>query len=224
MKSLTVFTNKTVAAGALSAGLALLAAGCCSERKQSAYYSGSSTTTAYAGGSYEEQTPATQMSGNLSEASSNTVVPLFKESLNVGKREVDGGSVRLKKIVKTETVNQPVELRHEELVIDREPGAGETAQSQGSSQPFQEQEMEIHLKREEPVIEKQTTSNGQIVLRTRSSQEQTNITAQIRREDIDIVKFGNPQNVTIEQNVTSSGGTSEGAAESPGGKSSGSNP
>jgi len=222
MKSLTVFTNKIVVTGAISAGLVVLASGCCSEKKgQSAYYS-SPATTANAGGSYEEQTPASQMSASSSEG--NTVVPLYKESVNVGNREVDGGSVKLKKIVKTETVNQPIELRHEELVIDREPGSGATAQSQGSSQPFQEQEMEIHLKREEPVIEKQTTSNGQIVLRTHSSQEQTNITAQIRREDVDVVKFGNPQNVTINQNVMSQGSPAEGAAESPCGKSSGSNP
>ena len=36
------------------------------------------------------------------------MIPLYKESLAVGKRDVDAGSVRVKKVVKTETVNQPV--------------------------------------------------------------------------------------------------------------------
>lgn len=37
-------------------------------------------------------------------------VPLAEERLEVRKREVDLGEVRLRKVVRTETVNQPVEL------------------------------------------------------------------------------------------------------------------
>ena len=37
----------------------------------------------------------------------------------MGKRTVDAGQVRLRKIVRTEIVNQPVEVRHEDVVIER---------------------------------------------------------------------------------------------------------
>jgi uncharacterized protein (TIGR02271 family) len=144
-----------------------------------------------------------------------TTIPLYKESLAVGKREIDAGSVRVRKIVKTETVNQPVELRHEEIIIEREPGSGQAA----GEQAFQGQETVIQLKREEPVVEKRTESAGQIVLQRRSSSDQTNIQAQVRSEDIDIVKSGNTENVTIGQGVQSS---SMGGAESSGGQASGS--
>jgi uncharacterized protein (TIGR02271 family) len=167
-----------------------------------------------AGASVEQQ----QVSTGQFEGQTNVVVPLYQESLVVGKREVDAGSVRLKKIVKTETVNKGIELRHEELVIDRDGNVPQGAQSLGRA--FEEQEMVINLKREEPVIEKQTTSAGQIVLQTRYALEQTNIQAQIRREDVDIDKQGNPQNVIIGQNVQRSS-SSVGAAESAGGRSAG---
>ena len=43
----------------------------------------------------------------------------------VGKREVEYGGVRLRKVVKTEVVNQPVELTREEIVIERVPAGQE---------------------------------------------------------------------------------------------------
>jgi len=127
------------------------------------------------------------------------VVPLYQENVNVGKREVDSGTVRLRKVVKTETVNQPIQLRREEVVIERENGSGKGGE-QVLAQPFQEQETVIRLKSEEPVIEKQTVPAGQIVVQTRTSQEQRNIQAEVRREDIDIDKNG-AKNVIIGQNV-----------------------
>jgi len=149
------------------------------------------------------------------EGQNNMTIPLYKESLIVGKREVDAGSVRVRKIVKTETVNQPVELRHEEIVIERQPASGETAQA-GPNAFQQQQETVIQLKQEEPVIEKWASSAGQVVLQKRSSTDQRNIQEQVRSEDVDIVKSGNP-------NVQGSGaeGGSMGGAESSGGQTSG---
>ena len=150
---------------------------------------------------------------------SNSVIPLYKESLAVGKRDVDAGSVRVKKIVKTETVNQPVELRHEEIVIERVP-ASDTASASGAESAFQEQETVIHLTKEEPVVEKQTASAGQVVLQTRSSSRETNIQAQVRSEDVAVVKSGDTENVTVGQNVHE-GGEAMGAAETPSGEAAG---
>jgi len=149
------------------------------------------------------------------------VVPLYEEKINVGKREVESGSVRLKKVVKTETVNQPIELRHEELVIDRESGNATAQGNKVLDQPFQEGETVIRLKSEVPVVEKQTTTSGQVVLQTRSSSIQTNIQGEVRREDIAIDRKG--ENVIIGQNVQGAGqaGAAVGAAETSSGQASG---
>jgi len=207
--------NRLVMLAAGLTGLAL--AGCCSEHgKQSAYYS--SPPQGYGGTAEQTETTTQQTVSSQNVAGpGSTVIPLYKESVSVGKQDVDAGTVRIKKIVKTETVNQPVELRHEEVVIDREPASG---QSSDMSQAFQGGETVIHLTRELPVIQKQTMSAGQIVVQKKSSTEQQNIQSQVRSDDVAVVKEGNPQNVTIGQDVQQSSDAT-GAAESPGGQAQG---
>jgi len=200
----TITNRRLTLASVALAGLAL--AGCCTKHasSQKSYYS-----SAPSGAS----APTQEYSSSSMEANgTNTVIPLYKESLNVGKREVDAGSVTIKKIVKTETVNQPIELRHEEVVVERQPGTG---QVYDTTRAFQEGQTTIHLTREEPVISKETTSAGQVVLKTSSGSEQRNIQTTVRSEDVAVSKNGNPENVTIQ------GVQEMGAAESSGGQMAG---
>jgi len=198
----------------------VMVSGCCTKSYKTASYRQKSYASASEGNysaATTEQVQTPTPTGRTEEGK-NMVVPLYQENLNVGKREVDSGTVRLRKIVKTETVNQPIELRREELVIDRDNGTAKSSGEKVLGQPFQEQETVIRLKREEPVIEKQTVSAGQVVVQTRTTQEQRNIQAQVRREDIDVDKNG-AQNVIIGQNVQSS---ASGAGETATGTSAGS--
>src|SRR5262249_8779811 len=81
----------------------------------------------------------------------DTHIPLHEEELHVGKREVDGGGVRLRKIVRTEKVQQGVDLRHEEIVIERVPARDMKV----SAKAFQNEEFYIPLRYEEAVVEKE---------------------------------------------------------------------
>jgi len=209
MKATLINRRLTLASVAL---VSIALAGCCTKHasSQSAYYS-----SAPSGGSASSQEYSYSSGPSTTiEASNgtNTVIPLYKESLNVGKREVDAGSVTVKKIVKTETVNQPIELRHEEVVVERQPGTG---QVYDTTQAFQEGQTTIHLTREEPVISKETTSAGQVVLKTSSGSEQRNVQTTVRSEDVAVTKNGNPENVSIQ------GVQEMGAAESSGGQMAG---
>jgi uncharacterized protein (TIGR02271 family) len=186
------------------AGLALVS-GCCSSsgHKTASYHQ---TSAAYA----ETQPAATEQAAptptGRMEATGTTVVPLYEEKINVGKREVDTGSVTIKKVVKTETVNQPIELRHEEIIVERQPAGAAVSGNKILDQPFQEGQQTVTAKSEVAVVEKQTTTSGQVVLSTRSSTTQTNIQGEVRREEVAIDKQGAAQGA--------------GAAESPGGKAS----
>lgn len=60
-------------------------------------------------------------------------IPLHEERLNVGKRTVDAGQVTIRKVVTTETVNQPVQLRKESLVIDRNTTGNQNVEVSSSS-------------------------------------------------------------------------------------------
>lgn len=171
------------------------------------FASGCSSDKGGTGTSYSSSTGSQASSPGETKA----VIPLYKESLDVGKKEVDAGTVRVKKVVKTETINQPVELRHEEIEIERVPPSASDSASTDSA--FREQETVIHLTKEEPVIQKRTSSAGQVVLQTRSESMQTNIQGTVRSEDVNIEKSGE---VAMRQSDQSVGG-----AESPSGMSSG---
>jgi len=193
-----LYRATSVGVGAV-AGLAL-AAGCCNKGYKTASYH--TTQPAYAETTTTTET-APAPTGRTEAAAGTMVVPLYQEQINVGKREVDSGSVTIKKVVKTETVNQPIELRHEEIVVERQAGGAPVSGNKILDQPFQGGEQTITVKSEVPVVEKQTTTAGQVVLQTKSTTTQTNIQGEVRREDVAIDKQG---------------GGATGASESPGGQ------
>jgi stress response protein YsnF len=154
---------------------------------------------------------------------------LYEEQIVVGTRQTESGGVRLRKDVTTETVNQPVQIRRETIVIDRQEGSGSgssatsgqtgaqsgqaNAQSGSLGTPFEKGEIVIRLHNEEPVVEKRVVPAGRIVVQTRSSTEQTNVQREVRKEKINVEKMGDSQNVIVSEKVGSQsneavGGTS----------------
>ncbi len=112
-------------------------------------------------------------------------IPLSEEELKVGKRQVESGGVRLRKIVKTEVVTQPVELAHEEIVIERVPAEG--AQT---GEAFSGQEVYIPLRREEPVVQKESHVREEVRARKQADVERRDISEGVRREDVEIQHEG----------------------------------
>lgn len=135
----------------------------------------------------------------------------------MGTRQVEDGQVKLRKVVKTETVNQPVQLRRETVVIDRIPA--DSSKMASSENAFQEGETVIQLHHEEPVVQTEIVSAGQIVAQTKSDVKETTIQRQVRSEDV-VVDKGNSQNVIVSENVSTSqaaGGGGDVGGQSMGG-------
>jgi len=205
---------------------------------QSQYGGGHSTTT-----TTETSSTSSQAAGQSTMAgqSTNLVIPLHQEQLNVGTKQVNDGSVQLRKTVRTETVSQPVQVRRETVTIERQPagatsgsaqmsqggtgsqfsqqetGGGQSSQgAQGNTSlnaPFQQGEITIPLTREEPFASTQVVPSGDVVVHKQVTTEPVNIQRQVRREEVQAVPVGNPQNLTISSNLTSS---SEGMAANTG--------
>ncbi len=109
-------------------------------------------------------------------------MPLMEEHVHISKREKDLGEVRLRKVVRTETVNQPVELRHEDVVIERVAGGSATP----GEHAFTEEVASIPLSSEEAVVEKTVESAGTVRARKVSETEKENISATVRKEDVEV--------------------------------------
>src|ERR1700730_7441867 len=114
-------------------------------------------------------------------------VPLSEEEVKVGKRTVGAGEVNLQKKVSTKQVNVPVELKREDVVIERVP-AHETEPA--GKEPFKEERVEVPLSREEPVVEKETRVVGGVRVRKTEGTERETIQESVRREDVDIDETG----------------------------------
>ena len=113
---------------------------------------------------------------------SSAEIALHEEQLKVGKRNVVAGQVRLHKIVRTEEVNVPVELKSEHVVIERIP-AGEAKGTGATS--FNEERIEIPLSREEAVVEKVSQVTGGVRVRKTEEVRQETVHDSVRREDVE---------------------------------------
>ncbi len=112
-------------------------------------------------------------------------VKLHEERVKIGKREVESGGVRIRKIVRTETVSEPVELRREEVVIERVPTEG-SADASDPTASFSEEDIFIPLRREEAVVEKQSRVREEVRVGKKTEVEHDNISETVRREDVEI--------------------------------------
>lgn len=111
-------------------------------------------------------------------------IPLHEEKVNVGKQQVEGGQVRLRKVVKTDTVDVPVELTRERIDIERVPAS----QLRGTftQRPFEEDEVVLRERREEPVVEKTREVVGGVRATRELETERRDVRADVRREDVEI--------------------------------------
>ena len=114
-------------------------------------------------------------------------VQLSEEQLKVGKREVEGGSVRLRKIVRNEDVSESVQLHHDEVTIDRV-STGNLAEVPADA--FQEGTIEVPLKREEAVVEKTAKVVGEVNLKKNVKTDTETIRETLRKEDVEIDSEG----------------------------------
>lgn len=118
------------------------------------------------------------------EGREETRVRLNEEEVKVGKREVEYGGVRLRKIVRSEMVNVPVELQREEIEIERSPVAGEALES--GSMTIAEDDIFIPLRREEAVVEKTVKPREEVRISKRRETEKENVREEVRREEVEI--------------------------------------
>lgn len=114
-------------------------------------------------------------------------IQLKEEELKVGKREVEAGGVRLRKVVRTEVVNQPVELQREEIVIERVP-AGEAAATGSSA--FDEEEIYVPLRREEAVVSKEARVREEVRVGKRKETTRETVSETVRSEDVEVEQEG----------------------------------
>lgn len=104
-----------------------------------------------------------------------------EEELAVGTREVEAGSLRLKKWVETEPVEADVELRRETAEITREP-----VNEAVTGVELGEEEIEVPLHEERPVVEKEAVAKERIRVEKDVETERETISDELRKERVEV--------------------------------------
>jgi len=104
-----------------------------------------------------------------------------EEELHVGKEQVDAGRARLRKWVETEPVELDVELRRETARVRTEPVNEPVADVE-----LGEQEVELPLTAEQPVVAKQAVAKERVTLERDVEVEHRRIEDEVRKERIDV--------------------------------------
>lgn len=111
-----------------------------------------------------------------------------EEELQVGKQQTRAGAVRLRKWVETEPVAMDVELQRETAQVVREDVNQPISRD---ADAFTEQEIEVPLHAEQPVVSKQTVAKERVGIEKGVETTTQTVQDEVRKERVEIEGEGN---------------------------------
>ena len=131
-------------------------------------------------------TPERAAGRDTSGPTTDDAMTRSEEELRVGTRTREAGRVRLRKYVVTEYVQQTVPVRREEVRIEREPITDANVDQAMTGREISEEEHEVVLYEEEPVVEKRVVPKERVRLSKEAFTEEQQVSERIRKEQIDV--------------------------------------
>jgi uncharacterized protein (TIGR02271 family) len=143
---------------------------------------GSSTAGGAPGSPEEAKLPGHDASGpDTDEAMTRS-----EEELHVGTTQREVGRARLRKYVVTDEVQRTVPVRREEVRVEREPITDENRDRAMSGADISEEEHEVVLHQEEPVVEKRVVPKERVRMDTETHEDQREVSEEVRKEQIEV--------------------------------------
>jgi uncharacterized protein (TIGR02271 family) len=109
-----------------------------------------------------------------------------EEELAVGTAQRERGRVRLRKYVTTEHEQVTVPVQREELRVEREPVTDANLDAATSGPAISEEEHEVVLREEEPVVEKRVVPRERVRLDTETVTDERQVAEEVRKEQIEV--------------------------------------
>jgi len=108
-----------------------------------------------------------------------------EEEVEVGTRQVETGRARLRKHVVTENVTTTVPVQREEVRLEREPITDANVGDALRGGDITEEEHEVTLRAEEPVVQKRVVPKERVRLDTETVTDQREVSEDVRKERIE---------------------------------------
>jgi uncharacterized protein (TIGR02271 family) len=109
-----------------------------------------------------------------------------EEELRVGTAQRERGRVRLRKYVTTEHVQQTVPVQRERVRVEREPITDANLDAATSGPDISEEEHEVILREEEPVVEKRVVPKERVRLDKDTVTGEERVAEPVRKEQIEV--------------------------------------
>jgi uncharacterized protein (TIGR02271 family) len=116
-----------------------------------------------------------------------------EERLNVGTRDEEVGRARLRKYVVTENVTENVPVSREEVRVEREPITDANVGDAMSGPAISEEEHEVTLRAERPVVEKEAVPVERVRLDKDTVTDEEAVSADVRKEEIEVEGAEDPR-------------------------------
>ena len=108
---------------------------------------------------------------------------MAEEHLNVGKRDVSHGRVRVRSYVVETPVNEQVNLREERVEVERRPADRGLHSVEDA---FQERTIEMEEHREEPVVSKEARVKEELVVKKDVEQRTETVSDTVRSTEVEV--------------------------------------
>jgi uncharacterized protein (TIGR02271 family) len=122
---------------------------------------------------------------DTSGPTTDDAMTLSEERVNVGVQRREAGRARLRKYVVTENVTQTVPVSHEEVRVEREPITDANIGNATSGPAISEEEHEVILHEERPVVQKEAVPVERVRLDTETVTENVTVNEEVRKEQVD---------------------------------------
>jgi uncharacterized protein (TIGR02271 family) len=156
-----------------------------------------STSPSAPAGSMQSTTQTGNLSGNLAgsrtdslqreqavERGGKAAIPVVREEVQVGKRLVERGGVRVFSRVVETPVNETVNLREEHVSVERRPV--DQPINPADTTAFKDKTIELRETAEEAVVQKSARVVEEVVVGKEVSQRQQNIKDTVRRTEVEV--------------------------------------
>jgi uncharacterized protein (TIGR02271 family) len=132
-----------------------------------------------------------QQNDRFAETSQHAVqeerIPIVEEQLNIGKREVERGGARVHSHVRETPVSEQVNLREENVTIERRP-VNETISQDDLNREglLQDRDIEMRATGEEAVVSKEAHVTEEVVVRKTETEHAENVQDTVRHTEVDV--------------------------------------
>ena len=140
---------------------------------------------AQSGGTTQNATTQnTATTENRTATTGDMKIPIIEEDLQVGKRAVESGGVRVRSRVIEKPVEETLRLREEHVVVNRRPVNRDVTDADMSS--FKEGDIEITGRSEEAVVSKQARVVEEVEIGKQVSEREQVVSDTVRRTDVEV--------------------------------------